>query len=108
MIELSVEALPDQQFATIFENRRVTLRLLWNVSADTWSLDVSVDDLPVLHGREIVTGSDLLRSIVSQVDLGVLFAAIVTPGSAPDWVGLTTGGVRLYHASRAEYDGSVS
>lgn len=90
----------DQQFGTIINGRRVTIRLRYNPTNDRWSFDLSIDDLPVLHGRRIVTGVDLLAPF--NLGLGVIFAAEVTPGAVPDRDALPAGEVRVYNASEAE------
>lgn len=90
----------DQQFGTIIEGRRVTIRVRYNPANDRWSFDLSIDDVPVLHGRKIVTGVDLLAAF--NFGLGVIFAASVTPGAVPDRDALPRGTVRVFHATEAE------
>lgn len=90
----------DQQFGTIINNRRVTIRLRYNPTSERWSFDLAIDDLPVLQGRRIVTGVDLLAPF--NFGLGVIFAAAVTPGAVADREALPAGTVKLFHASDAE------
>lgn len=90
----------DQQFGTIINGRRVTIRLRYNVTSDRWSFDLSIDDQPVLHGRRVVTGVDLLAPF--DFGLGVIFAAAVTTGAVPDRNALPNGTVRMFHATDAE------
>jgi hypothetical protein len=90
----------DQQFGTIINNRRVTFRLRYNQSNDRWSFDLSIDDQPVLHGRRIVTGVDLLAPF--NLGLGKIIAAVVTPGAVPDRNALPAGEVRIYHLTEDE------
>ncbi len=90
----------DQQFGTIINGRRVTIRLRYNPSNDRWSFDLAIDDKPVLHGRRIVTGVDLLAPF--DFGLGVIFAAAITPGAIPDRQALPAGTVKLFHASDEE------
>lgn len=90
----------DQQFGTIINGRRVTFRLRYNPSNHRWSFDLSIDDQPVLHGRRIVTGVDLLAPF--NLGLGLVIAAVVTPGAAPDRDALPAGEVRVYHLTQAE------
>lgn len=100
MIEFTVINEADQQFGTVINGRRVTLRLRYNVTSDRWSFDLSIDDLPVLHGRKIVTGVDLLAPF--GFGLGAIFAVPEKEGSEPDRTNLVNGNVRLYHATDAE------
>lgn len=90
----------DQQFGTIINGRRVTTRLRYNPTSDRWTFDLSIDDQPVLHGRRIVTGVDLLAPF--SFGLGLIFAAAVTPGAVPDRQALPAGTVKLFHASDEE------
>lgn len=90
----------DQQFGTIINGRRVTIRLRYNPTSERWSFDLAIDDLPVLQGRRIVTGVDLLAPF--NLGLGLMFAAAVTPGAVPDRQALPAGTVKLFHASDAE------
>lgn len=90
----------DQQFGTIINGRRVTIRLRYNPTSERWSFDLAIDDRPVLVGRRIVTGVDLLAPF--NLGLGVIFAAAVTPGAVPDRQALPAGTVKLFHASDAE------
>lgn len=91
---------PDQQFGTIINGRRVTIRLRYNSSNDRWSFDLAIDDKPVLHGRRIVTGIDLLAPF--NFGLGVIFAAATAPGATPGRQALPSGVVKLFHASDDE------
>jgi len=100
MIEFSVIDEADQQFATILNQRRVTIRLRYNTGIDRWSMDLSIDDQPVLHGRRIVTGVDLLAAF--NFDIGVIFAFATAAGEDPDRDGLPNGLVRIYHTTEAE------
>lgn len=90
----------DQQFGTIINGRRVTIRLRYNPTSERWSFDLAIDDQPVLLGRRIVAGVDLLAPF--NFGLGVVFAAAVTPGAVPDRQALPAGTVKLFHASDAE------
>ncbi len=90
----------DQQFGAIINGRRVTIRLRYNPTSERWSFDLSIDDKPVLHGRKVVTGVDLLAPF--DLGLGVIFAASITDGSVPDRAALPAGTVRLFHATAEE------
>lgn len=102
MIVFTIADEADQQFATILNGRRVTIRLRYNVTVNRWSFDLSIDDLPVLHGRRIVTGIDLLEPF--QFGIGTLIAAPIKPGSLPDRDDLPNGNVKIFHATEAEIE----
>jgi hypothetical protein len=106
MIEFTVADEADQQFATVLNNRRVTLRLRYNVTTDRWSFDLSIDDLPVLHGRRIVPGVDLLAPF--GFGIGMIFAAAVKPGAEPNRYDLPAGNVRIFHATEAEVEAALA
>jgi len=85
----------DQQFGMVMNRHRVTMRVRYNPSNNRWSFDLALDDLPVLHGRKIVTGVDLLRAY--HFDIGIMFC--VPPGTKnyePGRNELITGLVKIY------------
>ncbi len=100
MIEFSIIDEADQQFATVLDGRRVTIRLRYNVTTDRWNMDLSIDDQPVLTGRRVVTGIDLIEPF--NFGIGAIFALPEKAGEVPDRNNLPRGIVRLYHASEAE------
>src|ERR1044072_7620338 len=102
MIQFKIADAADQQFSAYLNNRRVTLRLRWNRTSGRWSLDLSIDDLPVLCARRIVTGVDLLSPF--NLGIGGIFALAAVPGAQPGRAELPSGDVRLYQASQAEFD----
>lgn len=97
MIEFPVLDEADQQFGAILGDRRVTIRLRYNGTTDRWSFDLSIDDLPVLRGRRIVLGADLLDAF--DFGIGAIFAYPAVEGAIPDRAGLPAGRVKLYHAT---------
>ena len=105
MIQFTILDEPKQRFSVVIENQRVTFDLWYNLTIDRWSFDLSIDDEPVIHGRRIVTGSDLLASF--HLGLGVLFA--VADGSAePGRDALPLGTVTLYSATQEEVDAAMA
>lgn len=92
----------DQQFGTIINSRRVTIRLRYNTTIDRWSFDLSIDDEPVLYGRRVVTGVDLLAAF--DFGIGMIFASVMRDGGEPSRSGLVDGSVRMFSASLAEYE----
>lgn len=102
MKQFTVIDAADQQFGTILNDRRVTIRLRYNVTTDRWSMDLSIDDQPVLHGQRIVLGVNLIGAY--DFGIGVIFAIATMPGAVPDRNSLPAGIVRLYWASDAELE----
>ena len=100
MIEIPIADAPDQQFSVVLGGRRVTLRLRYNVSINRWAFDLSIDDLPILHGRRVVTGVDLIKTF--NLGIGAVFAAVIVPGAEPGRNDLPSGTVKLFHATDAE------
>jgi hypothetical protein len=101
MIEFKITDAADQQFAAVLAGRRVTIRLRYNPTSDRWAMDLAIDDQPVLHGRRIVTGVNLIAPF--DFNIGVLFA--FSPGTEdpkPDRQALPAGTVRLYHTTEQE------
>ncbi|TBZ81425.1 phage baseplate plug family protein [Rhizobium leguminosarum] len=96
----------DQQFGTIINGRRVTIRLRYNASSDRWSFDLSIDNLPVLTGRRVVTGVDLLAPF--DLGLGAICAYAVTPGAVPDRAALPAGTVLVVQVSEDEIAAAVA
>jgi hypothetical protein len=100
VIQFNISDAADQQFATILNGRRVTIRLRYNVTSEHWSMDLSVDDQPVLRGRRVVTGVDLLQPF--RLGIGAIFAWPQRPDLSPNRNNLPRALVGLYHASAAE------
>ncbi len=106
MINITVSDHADQQFAVILNNRRVTLRLRYNPIVDRWTFDLSIDDVPKIQGRKIVTGVDLLKPF--NLGIGILFAWSIVPGSVPNREQLINGSVGLFHTMPEEVHAAIS
>lgn len=108
MNRIEIRDHADQQFGTIINGRRLTFRFRYNVTSDRWSFDMSIDDQPILHGRRIVGGVDLLRTFRRHIrerfnfEIGYLVAAAVTKGAEPDRDALPLGEFRIYHLNEEE------
>lgn len=102
MREFPIIDAADQQFGAYLNNQRVTIRVRYNPMSDRWSFDLSLDDIPVLHGRRIVLGVDLLAPFT--FDIGRLYALATAAGGEPNRAALPGGLVRLYHLTDAEYE----
>lgn len=105
MIEFPIIDAADQQFGAILNGRRVTIRLRYNVTTDRWSFNLSIDDVPVLHGRRIVLGVDLLAAF--NFGIGAIFAYADNPAAEPNRDNLPAGVVRLFHGDDADVAASA-
>lgn len=105
MKEFPITDAADQQFGAVLNDRRVTIRVRYNPTTDRWSFDLSIDDVPVLYGRRIVTGVDLLRAF--NFGVGLIFAVAVTGTAVPNRSSLPAGLVRLYYASTEEAESAA-
>lgn len=102
MKEIILSADPDQRFSVSLNSRRVTFRFRYNVSFDRWTFDLAIDDVPILYGRRVVTGVDLLKPF--GLGIGALVARAMTPDAVPDRQGLPRRSVRLYSVTQADLD----
>lgn len=100
MREFLVTDAADQQFTAIFDGRRATIRLRYNVTANRWMLDLSIDDAPVLVGRRLVLDRDILAAF--DFGIGAIFVSTNDPTAEPGRDELPGRIVRLYHATEAE------
>jgi len=105
MIEFKLLKEPKQKFSVLLGSRRVTFTIWYNQTSDRWSFDLAVDGAPVLHGRRIVTGVDLLAPF--GLGIGILFAWSDS-GAPADRYGIMEGLVKLYHTTQEEIDASVA
>lgn len=105
MIEIKIVNEPKQKFSVLLNRRRVTFTFWYNQTSDRWSFDLALDDIPVLHGRRVVTGVDLLAPF--DLGIGVLFA-YSEAGGVPDRENLPNGVVKLYHATQEEVNAAVA
>lgn len=105
MIQIDVLDESKQKFSLILNGRRVTIQLWYSILKDRWSFDLALDGDPIISGRRLVLGTDLLAPF--QLGLGVLFLHSDT-GVLPNRNNLPLGLVRLYHANQSEVDAAVS
>lgn len=102
MKQFTIIDAADQQFSTILNNRRVTFRIRYNVTTDRWSMDLSIDDLPILHGIRLVAGVDILAPF--NLGIGHIYLLATSAGIDPDRDGLPSGLVRMYWLSDEEVE----
>lgn len=102
MKEITITDDPDQRFSVTLNGRRVTFRFRYNPTWDRWTFDLARDDVPVIYGRRVVVGVDMLRAF--NLGLGALVARAMTPGAVPDRYGLPRRSVRLYSVTQEDLD----
>ena len=101
MIEFKITNEARQRFSVQIVGRRVTFTLWYSGVMDRWSLDLAIDNEPVLHGRRVVVDRDLLAPF--RYNIGVVFA-FSEGGEPPGRDQLPLGLVRLYHTTQGEID----
>ena len=100
MREFPIMDHADQQFTAILGNRRATIRLRYNVTANRWMMDLAIDDAWVLTGRRLVLNRDVLAAF--NFGIGAIFVHTFKDGVEPGRTELPGGLVRMYHATEAE------
>lgn len=105
MLEFIIRDEPKQKFSLLLNRRRVTFTLWYNQTSDRWSFDLALDDAPVIHGRRIVTGVDLIAPY--NLGIGVIFAFSETD-AAPTRDNLPLGIVKMYHTTQEEINAAVA
>ncbi|CTQ67109.1 phage baseplate plug family protein [Roseibium alexandrii] len=103
MIRIFLTDNPRQQLSVLMGQRRTTLVVWYSDFTKRWSFDLAVDDAPVLTGRRIVAGVDLLKPF--DLGLGVLF---VDAAENPSRNSFIEGTAKLYHATQAEIDAALA
>lgn len=104
MIQFILKSHPKQRFSVLLDRKRVTFQLWYSLTTDRWSMDLSIDDKPIIHGRRIVTGVDLLAPF--HLGIGVIIAFSAN-NSTPNRENLPNGTVGLFYASREELNASM-
>lgn len=106
MREIKIIDHARQRFAVVLNNRRVTFEVWYSRYTNRWSFDLMIDNGPILQGRRIVLGVDLLRPF--NFGVGAVFALADLEGAEPGRDELPRGAVRLYHATQEEIDAAVA
>lgn len=96
LYEIPVMDVPRQVFSTIINGRKVTIRMAYSASVSRFSMDLSIDETPVLTGRKMVANVDLLEPF----DLGIGKLFVVGPKdytTEPTMEAFAAGTVKLYN-----------
>ena len=93
--EIPVIAEEWQQLSTTLARQDCDITIRYDDRANRWALDLVVNGKPVLAGRFIHLGVDLLQRL--RLDMGMLFAVSWEAGAEPGWTELPAGRVRLLH-----------
>lgn len=97
---IPVTADYNQAVSFIANGQRVTLRLLYSVTTERWSFDLSQDDEPIVEGKRLLCGTDALAA--HDLGLGALLFYPTVAGLEPNFANVTTGRVELIHVEPDE------
>ena len=65
--EISIANHPDQELSVRFSDQDVRLKILFNPSANRWTMDIWIDGVLRLAGRKLLASID----IIEPYDLGI-------------------------------------
>lgn len=94
--ELPITDAARQRFSTTLNGRSCQFDVTYNPTTGRWSFDLTIDRTPVLHGRRIVLGVDLVGAF--NFGIGKVFAVAWQAGALPGRTELPSGAVRLFNA----------
>ena len=107
MLEFEFSDTPDQKVAIKLESQRVSFRFRKNRTLDRVTMDVSIDGAPVLQGRKLIAGTNLLKVLSQTYGLGLLF--IYSPKNLiPTLDNLVSGQAKLYYMTLEEFNAAVA
>lgn len=103
MREFVLTAAPDQEFTTILNLQRCTLRFRWNVWVGRWMFDLRIGSRDAVLGRRVVLGVDLIEPF--GLGIGGIFAADYEgKGAMPGRTEIAERRIRLFHIDPAEIE----
>lgn len=105
MISINLSNDARQSFSVVINGKRCTFDVTYSVAIDRWSMDISIDAEPVITGRKIVEGSDLVEPF--NLDIGKIFAYSES-GAEANRDNIPLGIVKLYNATQEEIDAAVA
>jgi len=103
MIVFDIIDAPYQRWQSVLGSVPVRITLRWMPKIEKWTLTIDIAGVRRVTNRIVVKGRDLLAPY--NLGIGVIFAgglADLTRDSLP------AGDVRLYHASREEWDAALA
>ncbi len=93
--EFVLNDAPDQEFTTILNGQRCTMRFRYSPTTDRWNFDLRIGDVQVLYGRRVVGGTDLIGAF--GFGIGSIIA-VSFDGSKPDRRAVPERRVQIIHA----------
>ena len=103
MVVFDIQDSAHQRWQSVLSGTPCQITLRWLPRIAHWTLSIDIRGERKVTGRLIVKGRDLLQPY--NLGIGIIFAA----GSADlTRQSLISGDVRLYHASRAEWNDLLS
>lgn len=70
--ELPIISAPSQSFTTVLSNRPCAFTVRYSETSNRWSFDLAIENEPVIEGRRIVPGTDLIAPF--NLGIGSLYA----------------------------------
>lgn len=98
---------PRERITTSIEGRTISMRIRYSSESEAWHLDLAetqpgTDETPLLSGRRITLGNDLLRGL--SLGLGALYAIDTTGSGVDPGAGDLGSRVQIYHLTDAELE----
>lgn len=94
--EITVIDAPRQQMSTVLAGVAVEIELFWNETVGRWAMSISRDGIPLVQGRRLVAGVDLLRGYALGLGKLMIFDW-EGKGGEPGRRELPSGQFRLLH-----------
>lgn len=103
MQEIKLIDSPSQVFITKLGTTKVKLHFKYNSVSDRWTFDVYINEVPKLHGRRVVLGTNLIAPYTDLVSIGVLVAADPSFGGVlPNRANIPSGLIKMYQLDSSE------
>lgn len=99
MLRLPVSNLPKQSFSFAVDGTTYGITLLYNTIDSNWFMDFAVNDKPLITGRRVVHGVNLVNGYQGCI----IFALNASGNDTPiTYDSLIAGNTRLYYTTLAE------